>query len=61
MFRVFYYVLDVWNLTFHIYELITNGFHTSPIQSLYKAAIFKVHKSLATRMLGGHVVLDFWP
>ena len=61
MFRVSYYVLNVWNVTFHICNLITNGFLTSPIQSLYEAAIFKVHKSLGARMLGSHVVLDFWP
>lgn len=61
MFRVFYHVLDVWNLTFHMYDLITNGFLTSLIQSFYEAAIFKVHKLLGVRMLRGHVVLDFWP
>ena len=61
MFRVFYYVLDVWNLTFYLYDFTMNGFYTSPSQSFYKAAIFKVHKSLGVRMLGGHVVLDFCP
>ena len=58
---MFYHVLDVWNLTFHMYDLITNGFLTSLIQSFYEAAIFKVHKLLGVRMLRGHVVLDFWP
>ena len=58
---MFYYVLDVWNLTLHIYDVITNGFLTSRIQSLYEAATFKVHKSLEVRMLGSHVVLHFWP
>ena len=58
---MFYYVLDVWNLTFYLYDFTINGFYTSPSQSFYKAAIFKVHKSLGVRMLGGHVVLDFCP
>ena len=44
-----------------MYDLITNGFLTSLIQSFYEAAIFKVHKLLGVRMLRGHVVLDFWP